>query len=97
MSVEDIFEAFPSEALDRIFMKSHLICEDNLPCVFYTSEIALRIACVLIEIISLAVTCHVHSAYMVACFIELLDHLFVALQIFRHSVADLDDTLYLGS
>ena len=97
MSVEDIFEAFPSEALDRIFMKAHLICEDYLPCILYASEITLRIACVLIEIICLAVTCHVHSAYVVACFVELLDHLFIALQIFSHSVADLDDTLYLGS
>ena len=97
MSVKDIFETFSAEALDCIFVKPHLIRKDHLPCVFYAAEVTLGVSGILIEIICLAVSCHVHSADMVACLIELLDHLFVALQIFCHSVADLNDAFYLGS
>ena len=97
MSIENVFKSLPAEFLNCIFVKSHLVCQEHLPTVFRASEISFGIALLLVQEISLSVTRHIHSADVISGFIELGDHLFVARNVFGHSVAYLDNAFYLGS
>ena len=60
------------------------------------SEIAFRIADAFVELICLSVSLHVYSAYMETGSVQVFDEVLIARQILCHSVADLNDALYLS-